>query len=77
MSISSGIVENFSLLVPDGAHLDSNGVIANELYVCPTQPKGLEFGNDTWREALHTLGNWSDLLVFSLVVEDMWGMHRT
>nr|CAN71780.1 hypothetical protein VITISV_028675 [Vitis vinifera] len=39
--------ENFSLLVLDGAHLDPNGVIPDELYVCPGRPKGLKSGKDT------------------------------
>ena len=43
--------ENFSLLVPDGAYLGPNEVIPEGLYVCPSQPKGLEYGNATWREA--------------------------
>ena len=45
--------ENFSLLVLDGTYLGPDGVIVDELYVCPGQPKGLESGKDTWREAPH------------------------
>ena len=45
--------ENFSLLVLDEAYLGPDRVILNGLYVCPSQPKCLESGNDTWRESSH------------------------
>ena len=45
--------ENFSLLVLDDAYLGPDRVILNGLYVCPSQPKCLESGNDTWRESSH------------------------
>ena len=37
----------------DSVYLSPEGVIPDGLYVCPSQPKGLKFGKDTWREAPH------------------------
>ena len=41
---------NLSLLVPNETYLGLDGVIPNELQVCPDRPKGLELENNTWRE---------------------------
>ena len=46
--------EDFSLLVSDRVYLGPDEVIPDRLYVCPGQSKGLEYGNDKWRETPHT-----------------------
>ena len=35
----------------DGVYLSPDGVIPNGLYVCPSQPKGIESRKDMWRKA--------------------------
>ena len=39
--------------MPDGTCLGSNRLLLDGLSAYLVQPKGLEFGKDTWREASH------------------------